>query len=215
MTRQGMALMQLQGRIQDWNDQRGFGFVTPNGGGDKAFVHIKAWQGSGRPHDGLLVRYRTSSDRGGRLNAVAVKPARAGARPRTTSRRGAGAGSQRWRVVTGGLVLGMLAGACALMLGPWLLWAGLLATSLVTALAYALDKSAARRGRRRTPEATLHLFGLAGGWPGALLAQGLLRHKTAKDRFQAVFWVSVIGNLIALAALWLGGGRLLAVLAGG
>ncbi|WP_307720873.1 DUF1294 domain-containing protein [Pseudoduganella lutea] len=44
--------------------------------------------------------------------------------------------------------------------------------SLATFLAYFLDKRAARAGRRRTPERTLLLFGLAGGWPGAFSRSG-------------------------------------------
>jgi uncharacterized membrane protein YsdA (DUF1294 family) len=43
--------------------------------------------------------------------------------------------------------------------------------SLITFVVYYLDKRAARLGRPRTPEATLHVLELLGGWPGALLAQ--------------------------------------------
>jgi uncharacterized membrane protein YsdA (DUF1294 family) len=64
--------------------------------------------------------------------------------------------------------------------------------------AYALDKSAARTGRWRTPEGTLHIFGLAGGWPGALVAQKVLRHKSQKQSFQLVFWATVLLNCSAL-----------------
>jgi uncharacterized membrane protein YsdA (DUF1294 family) len=67
--------------------------------------------------------------------------------------------------------------------------------------AYAQDKSAARAGRRRTPERSLLLLGLVGGWPGGLLAQRCLRHKTAKASFQFKFWISVAANVGALA--WL------------
>jgi len=79
-------------------------------------------------------------------------------------------------------------------------------------IAYALDKSAARQGRRRTPERTLLLLGLAGGWPGGLAAQQLLRHKSSKTSFLVKFWLTVIVNLalfIALQAGWISLGRLL------
>ena len=64
--------------------------------------------------------------------------------------------------------------------------------SALTFMAYAFDKSAARAGRWRTSEQTLHLLALAGGWPGALMAQQLLRHKTAKPDFVAMFWLTVM-----------------------
>jgi uncharacterized membrane protein YsdA (DUF1294 family) len=66
----------------------------------------------------------------------------------------------------------------------------LLASSVCFAV-YALDKSKARRRERRTPERTLLLLGLAGGWPGAVLAQQWLRHKTRKQPFQNLFWLTV------------------------
>jgi uncharacterized membrane protein YsdA (DUF1294 family) len=77
--------------------------------------------------------------------------------------------------------------------------------SVACFIAYALDKSAARHGRRRTPERTLLLLGLAGGWPGGLAAQRLLRHKSSKTAFLARFWLTVVLNLAALLALQAGG----------
>jgi len=84
------------------------------------------------------------------------------------------------------------------------------AMSAVTFVAYGLDKAAARRGGRRTPEATLHVLSLAGGWPGALAAQAAFRHKTVKRPFRGIFWTTVAANLAALTWLlvaspaWLG-----------
>ncbi len=77
----------------------------------------------------------------------------------------------------------------------------------VTFIAYALDKRAAVRGARRTPERSLHLMELAGGWPGALLAQRTLRHKTRKTSYQVVFWAIVVLHVgLWIAALSLGAG---------
>jgi len=73
--------------------------------------------------------------------------------------------------------------------------------SLVTFFAYAFDKSAAQRGAWRTSEGTLHLLALAGGWPGALLAQQWLRHKSSKAEFRSVFWVTVVMNVAGFVAL--------------
>ena len=76
-----------------------------------------------------------------------------------------------------------------------------LVASIVSFIAYAADKSAARTGAWRIRERTLHLLALAGGWPGALIAQQRLRHKSKKESFRAVFWVTVWMNCGAL--VWL------------
>ena len=76
-----------------------------------------------------------------------------------------------------------------------------LITSIITFLVYAQDKSAAKHNRWRTKESTLHTLALTGGWPGALLAQKILRHKSSKAAFQRVFWVTVVVNVGAVG--WL------------
>ncbi len=75
------------------------------------------------------------------------------------------------------------------------------AMSVITFIAYAMDKSAAARRSWRTPERTLHLLALAGGWPGALCAQQLLRHKSSKAAFRSVFWVTVFVNVLGFVLL--------------
>ncbi|MBU1664826.1 MAG: DUF1294 domain-containing protein [Gammaproteobacteria bacterium] len=74
--------------------------------------------------------------------------------------------------------------------------------SLIAYVTYAVDKSAARRGRWRTKESTLHLLSLVGGWPGALVAQYRLRHKSRKLSFRVVFWATVVLNCGALGWLF-------------
>lgn len=64
--------------------------------------------------------------------------------------------------------------------------------SLLAFLLYWSDKRRARADHWRTPENVLHAVELAGGWPGALLAQQLLRHKTRKVSFQLLFWMIVL-----------------------
>jgi uncharacterized membrane protein YsdA (DUF1294 family) len=83
----------------------------------------------------------------------------------------------------------------------YLLFGLYLSASSVAFFAYRQDKNATRYNRRRTPEQTLHLLGLLGGWPGALLAQKLLRHKTRKLSFQIVFWTTVLLNVGAVIML--------------
>jgi uncharacterized membrane protein YsdA (DUF1294 family) len=95
-------------------------------------------------------------------------------------------------------VVGVLAWGGAL---PWLVPGLYLAASVAAFAAYAFDKAAARNGEWRTKESTLLGLGLLGGWPGALAAQTLLRHKSSKPSFQAAFWLTVLLNCGAL--VWL------------
>ena len=70
--------------------------------------------------------------------------------------------------------------------------------SLITFCFYGVDKSAAKRGKPRVRESTLHWLSLFGGWFGALLGQKVFRHKTKKRRFLLVFWLTVVANLVVL-----------------
>ena len=95
-------------------------------------------------------------------------------------------------------MFGLLYLAATYMTGiPWLAAIFYAGISLGCFIAYAIDKAAARAGRRRTPESTLLLLGLGGGWPGAILAQQLLRHKSSKQPFRMKFWVTVVLNVAA------------------
>ncbi len=73
--------------------------------------------------------------------------------------------------------------------------------SLITFISYWRDKTAAQKGAWRTAESTLQTMALAGGWPGAVLAQQWLRHKTSKASFQVTFWTMVSINM--LGVIWL------------
>lgn len=78
---------------------------------------------------------------------------------------------------------------------PWMIVLVYLAMSVIAFLIYGWDKSSAKKGRWRTPEKTLHLLSLVGGWPGALAGQRIFRHKTSKKSFQVVFWITVVINV--------------------
>jgi uncharacterized membrane protein YsdA (DUF1294 family)/cold shock CspA family protein len=87
----------------------------------------------------------------------------------------------------------------------------LLLLSLLTFTVYGVDKNAAQSGRWRTSENTLHLLSLAGGWPGAWVAQRLFRHKVRKTNFMAGYWTTVLAHMAAVAAWvakWLPAGLL-------
>jgi uncharacterized membrane protein YsdA (DUF1294 family) len=73
--------------------------------------------------------------------------------------------------------------------------------SIVAFFFYGFDKQRAKIGGRRVPEQTLHILAFLGGWPGALLAQRILRHKTQKISFRIAFWIVVILHLSTIGAV--------------
>lgn len=95
----------------------------------------------------------------------------------------------------------IFAGAVHLWAVPPLVGAVYLVVSTVCFGMYAVDKAAAKAGRWRTSENTLLLLGLACGWPGAIVAQKLLRHKSNKHSFKNRFWLTVLVNIAAFVYL--------------
>ena len=92
--------------------------------------------------------------------------------------------------------------ACAVLWSvPAWIWLAYMGLSVLTFMMYWQDKWAAQKGQWRTPEKTLQMLALAGGWPGAVLAQQWLRHKTSKASFQVTFWTMVSINM--LGVIWL------------
>lgn len=87
---------------------------------------------------------------------------------------------------------------------PWVVLPGLALLNIGTFFTYWKDKVAAEEEAIRIREDVLHALALVGGWPAAWLAQQVLRHKTVKRSFQAMFWLTVLVNLAALATwvLW-------------
>ncbi|HFW0181850.1 TPA: DUF1294 domain-containing protein [Salmonella enterica subsp. enterica serovar Chailey] len=83
---------------------------------------------------------------------------------------------------------------------PVAMW--LLLANVLTLAIYGIDKTAARKTWRRVPESTLLVFGVVGGWPGAIVGQQLFRHKTQKQPFKTYFIVSVIVSILVTVAIY-------------
>lgn len=187
------------GVLVDWNDERGFGFIERDG--RRLFVHISAFDmAAGRPRCGDFIGYETGRGKDGRPQAIRASrvytlPAYAGPSP-----------NRRGRVEVF-VFLPVLLFAAYLVLAvtvlgtsPWYVVAYLLVSSATFAL-YAEDKRAARAGAWRTREDTLHVTALLGGWPGAVLAQQLLRHKNRKTSFLVTFWAASLLNVLAFIVM--------------
>ena len=72
--------MRYQGRLTQWNDEKGFGFITPNGGSERVFVHIQSFQSRHRrPAEDALLTYELQLDTNGRAAVVPPMPGRTAA----------------------------------------------------------------------------------------------------------------------------------------
>ncbi|WP_241595566.1 DUF1294 domain-containing protein [Rosenbergiella epipactidis] len=90
----------------------------------------------------------------------------------------------------------------------WPVWLCLVLVNAITFTLFALDKSLAIKGRRRIPERWLLIYSLFFGWLGGLIAQQLFRHKTHKQPFKSLFYLTILLDCIAVI-LYLSRGALL------
>lgn len=200
--------MRGKGKLATWNDEKGFGFIEPFDGGQRLFIHISAFaRPARRPEAGRVVTYTISADEQGRPRAEkatmagdAIPNVRRPKRRMPKERKQKRGGRAIAALVSTSFFLVLVVAVFAAG-APFILVPGYLVASAVTYAAYAIDKSAAQSGRWRMPEGSLLLLTLAGGWPGGLLARHVLRHKTRKQPFRMLFWMALLGNIVALFAL--------------
>lgn len=65
--------MRIEGKLTKWNDDRGFGFITPTQGGPEVFVHVSAFPKDGhRPAIGERLTFEIEVDREGKKRATHV-----------------------------------------------------------------------------------------------------------------------------------------------
>ena len=82
--------MRFQGRIAEWHADRGCGFIAPNGGGPKVFVHVRDIEGNAaRSPVGRIVTYELDAThpRGPRASRVQVVHAAPKGKPDGTNER--------------------------------------------------------------------------------------------------------------------------------
>ena len=192
--------MRLSGNLRSWNDERGFGFIQPALGGMDIFVHIKAFPPStGRPTIGQVLTFEVELGPNGKKRAHSVQYLVPNRAPKFRRAESPASWTLPRLLAIPAFALVWLYVASQWTVKPIVL-AMYIGLSLLAFLAYAVDKSASINGRWRTPERTLHLLSLVGGWPGALLGQQLLRHKCSKPSFVAVFWFTVAVNVAGFIA---------------
>ena len=178
---------------------KGYGFILLPLGRKSVFVHIRAFEElEHAPRVGQVFSFEPMIMEDGRMRGNHVRLVRDA--PDRVARKRSAAGP-----IVGALVFAIFVIEYVLLaiLYPMPLWpiAAYAILSFLTFLLYAEDKSKAQKGRWRVAESSLQVISLFGGWPGAILAQQLLRHKTRKRGFVTVFWTAVAVNMVAFAAI--------------
>ncbi len=197
--------LRQRGRIVDWLDERGFGFIKSPDLRDRVWVHVNDFvSGTVRPMVVDEVEFAVVEGRDGRPAAKQVQIASS-----TVGRQPPNGGEAPTplrvavRLVAALFFLGFVL-TCTLLqrLSPALLliYAG---AGLASAALYRLDKQAALRGEWRTPEFRLHAIDLAFGIVGGLIAQAAFRHKTSKPAF-AIVTAIIFAIHVGLVLLLLG-----------
>lgn len=189
--------MRFSGHLKTWNADRGFGFIEPDGGGQEIFVHISAVPSRLRPpQPGQSFTFEVELNREGKKRAANIGVVETPPRASRTQREA----PARWSLASA-LAIPAFAVIYAVVatqfrVSPWFALVYIV-LSAVCLMAYAFDKSAAVAGRWRSSEQSLLVLGLLGGWPGGLMAQQLLRHKSSKVSFREAFWGTVVVNVVA------------------
>ncbi len=198
--------MRDQGRLVEWFDDKGYGFIQPNDASkDRVFLHIKDFARQGpRPIIGCALEYTVLLDGDGRFRAQQVMYLKASQTQKILPKpKNVNVQQQKLKPMQIACVGYILALAVFTLLGM-LSGMVLLFISIINALTYwmyAQDKEAALLGNRRVPEQTLHILSFLGGWPTAWLAQEKMRHKTQKQPFRKIYFCTIALNILLI--LWL------------
>ncbi len=202
-----------RGTITVWDDDKGFGFITPTNGDPALFFHISSVINSqSRDLVGQRVTYELAPGREGKPCAVEVRLAVAGDDVRMDQYRPKQYRSRRGVTFAWVFSLSFLAAVTYVSinflspyvptayahLSPYLVLVYVV-VSVFTYMLYSHDKGCARSGSWRVSESTLHLMEFLGGWPGALVAQWSLPHKNRKANYQVAFWIIVMIHLVTVA----------------
>ncbi|MEM6252276.1 MAG: cold shock and DUF1294 domain-containing protein [Cyanobacteria bacterium P01_D01_bin.156] len=202
------------GKLTKWKDERGFGFIHPVDGSQEVFLHIsEVKDATRRPQENDTIYYHCVVDSDGKVracNAFILGARNKSANLSSRTKHSDTIVSSFPIVEVTLLSLLPLGGAMHFTWTtrnplPFFLYPVM---SLVTYFLYADDKSRAKRKDWRTPEQTLHMCELVGGWLGGFIAQRVLRHKSKKESYQIVFWAIVIIHYLGWL-FWLLLGRML------
>ena len=187
------------GLLTEWNDERGYGFLTPDDGGKRVFLHVKSLCPSARrPVVGENFVYTLSSDEKGRPRAIDA------CQTDLSRHRRAPFGHSLvffmallfpFSVVLPVIMMAAVGNVLAGLVPAFFV------NSLFTFLFYWEDKFRAQYKYYRIPEKILHWWEFLCGWPGALFAQRVFHHKCRKPSYNGIFWCCAVLNVILLCCL--------------
>ena len=168
--------MRYQGRLTQWNDEKGFGFITPNGGSERVFVHIQSFQSRHRrPAEDALLTYELQLDTNGRARAANVAFAEEARTAAATQ------GDSTLPMVLLGIFVIALAAACVRGALPFAVLGFYAVASLLAFVMYLWDKISAESGRWRRRAGSRHLSNSRGSsWAG-----NLHQRREKRSRFPA------------------------------
>lgn len=197
--------MRDQGRLVEWFDDKGYGFIQPNDPQkQRVFIHIKDFARTGpRPIIGCALEYVVILDERGRYRAQQAVYLKASQVFEHKAKAEKPTATKPWSAMQIAIVIYivfMLVASFSKLLPPYtLLFVSLM--NVVSYWLYAQDKEAAQLGNRRIPEQTLHLVDALGGWCAGWLAQQKLRHKTQKQPFRKIYFCTIVFNILLIC--WL------------
>ena len=200
--------MKMKGKLTKYDTDKGFGFITPNGGGDNIFIHKNAFVNRSRtPQVNDIITFSLSKDKHERYCADNATYTGEKIKKKQTQK------TNKFSLYLSLFFLALITSSTLLFTFAPKLLIAYWCFSLVTFVMYAIDKSKAKRNQWRISEQSLHMLSLLGGWPGAAFAQQTLRNKSRKKEFRIVYWITVLINLGGL--IWLhtpSGNEILALL---
>lgn len=178
----------MQGKIINYNSEKGYGFIVSKGYNENIFVHKSDISNAKELFQGQHVEFTLQQSKKG-LSAVSVV---AGAKQQSPY-----------------FIFGLFSALITLAIFSYFyiyepikpLFSYLIAINVTTFLLYGYDKLIAGGEKLRVPEWNLHALALLGGSPAGLMAQKFFRHKTIKGSFQLVYWLIVLGQIGLVVAL--------------
>jgi uncharacterized membrane protein YsdA (DUF1294 family)/cold shock CspA family protein len=206
------------GKLKKWKDDRGFGFIQPVDGSQEIYLHISEIKNSTRrPKENDTIYYYTIVDSDGKTRAcnafILGARIKLGSSSSPSYESIISDRSSNTTIPIAEMLLLLITPGFGSVHFIWITKnpIPLILYTVMSLLTYALysdDKIRAKRNLWRTPEQTLHLSELAGGWIGGFLAQRILRHKSSKPTYQSVFWsIVAIHHIAWICWFWFWFGR--------